>query len=877
MPQGNLGIFTVDRSLTIRSWDSWLAQASGISEADALGKPLREIVPNLEERKLDTYFQQALGEGVIEVLAPRFHKYLLPCPTVAPSRRFDRMQQKVTIAPLREEDQTVGLVVTVEDVTERLEREQDKALMDAFDEGDWSARRQAVEEMASRGSEPAITGLLRTLREQHRNLSVLNSALRVLTGSGFDTVAPLRELLKDPDYELRMYAALALGDLKNRAAIPALIATLDDADTNVRFHVIEALTKIKAPEAADRLLQIAESGDFFLAFPAIDALARLDDPRIAVRLVPLLQDEMVRTAVVAALGQLGDETVIEPLMQLLSGPGLHVPSVAHALVTLHQRYETRFQEGEHVVDLVRQHAPSQAASVLIEALDESDTERLRTIVRVLSWINDSNTAVTLTRLLGAAEVRKEVIEALVRHGKGVTDALVGQLKSKDPEVRRSAIVALGRIGDPASVPPLVQVLTEDAELEVQAASALAQIGDTRAYEALMDLLGHHSSAVRQAAIAAINSLGDERTKIDVAGKLSDSDPFVRESAVRIAGYFGYPECSALLIERAQDPDENVRRAAIESLAYCDDPRVPGILIQAVRKGTPRLRSAGVQALAFIDSRDGLRALIAALDDEDSWVRYYAARSLGRLSSSDAVEPLARLAKEDSAVPVRISAAQALAAIGGPTATRVLSALLNSDERDISGAAATALGSIGHPDALPPLMAMARSTDHERRLDAIQALGSRADLEVIQTLEWIAATDKEPAVATTAINELASMLTAESLQSVIRLSVQPALREFCIAALSRIGADHVDAIASGLDHPQTEVRRAVIEALSRMKHPQASKLLAKSLDDPEASVRLAAVTALSRLGSHSAERKLALMISNDPDPGVRHAAQKALER
>jgi HEAT repeat protein len=447
MSETTFGIFTTDRDLVIRSWDGWLSRASGIAAGAAIGKPLSDVIPGIEERRLVDFFSRSLNDGVIEVLAPRFHHFLISCPPAAPSRRFDRMQQKVTIAPLKEDSGTVGLVVTVEDVTARLDREHDASLADAFDHDNWALRRTAVAQMSSQGSVEAVSSLLKTLREQHRNLSVLNSALRVLTSSGLDTLSPLLELLKDADPELRMYAALGLGDLKNRGAIPALIETLRDPDINVRYHVIEALTKIRAPEAADELLRIAESGDFFLAFPAIDALAQLADPLIATRLVPLLENEMVRTAVVDALGQLGDESVVAPLATLLGRRGLHLASVAQALITLHDRYQQQFQEGEHIADLVRRHAPPEAAGALIDILDESDAPRLRGVVRLLSWINDERVAGTLTRLLGSGEVRKEVIEALVRHGKGVTEALIGQLTADDPEVRRSAVTCWPAIPD----------------------------------------------------------------------------------------------------------------------------------------------------------------------------------------------------------------------------------------------------------------------------------------------------------------------------------------------------------------------------------------------------------------------------------------------
>ncbi len=71
-------------------------------------------MPDLEERRLLPRFERVLKDGVVEVLATAFHHYLIPCPPLTPSKRFDKMQQLVTIAPLREDGRIRGLIVTVE-------------------------------------------------------------------------------------------------------------------------------------------------------------------------------------------------------------------------------------------------------------------------------------------------------------------------------------------------------------------------------------------------------------------------------------------------------------------------------------------------------------------------------------------------------------------------------------------------------------------------------------------------------------------------------------------------------------------------------------------------------------------------------------------
>ena len=122
------------------------------------------------------------------------------------------------------------------------------------------------------------------------------------------------------------------------------------------------------------------------------------------------------------------------------------------------------------------------------------------------------------------------------------DLLIDELDAEDLDTRQAAAVALGRIGDRKATLALVAALTI-RELALPAAGALARLGDGEAFDALIGLLGHADTAVRQAVIAALNSIGHPDMPERIVGLLDDPNPVVRESAVRIAGYFGYAACA----------------------------------------------------------------------------------------------------------------------------------------------------------------------------------------------------------------------------------------------------------------------------------------------------------------------------------------------
>ncbi len=188
--------------------------------------------------------------------------------------------------------------------------------------------------------------------------------------------APLVELLQDADPDLRIQAALALGEQQDPAAVEPLVRALDDPDANVRFHAIEALGRLRASDAVDALAAIVEGGDFYLAFAAIDALALINDRRVAPRLAPLLARAELRDAVAAALGSLGDDDAVDPLVAALNAEPEAAPAVASALAAIEQRDLRELGEGAHVADAVRARLEPDGLRHLLAAIDTVSPEVL---------------------------------------------------------------------------------------------------------------------------------------------------------------------------------------------------------------------------------------------------------------------------------------------------------------------------------------------------------------------------------------------------------------------------------------------------------------------------------------------------------------------
>jgi HEAT repeat protein len=906
-----LGILTVDATLTIRTWDGWLAAHAGITADEARGRSLADVVPAVRDRGLLPRFEAVLATGEVQVLASALHRYLIPCPPAAPSPHFDRMQQRVTLGPLRDGAHIVGVMVTIEDVTARLDAErtlaeqlrsrdpdvreqaartialaeaveQPHVFAEALRADDWKVRRAAVHGLARHAHRDMLASLLRALREEHHDFNVLSSALQLLATSDVEVTAPLAELLAAGEADLRIQAALALGEQRHRSAIAPLIAALEDPDVNVRFHAIEALGRLRAADASDALADIAGREDFFLAFPAIDALAQINDGRVAPRLVPLLERDDLGDAVADALGEVGGAEVVRPLVGVLNARG-HAMPIARALARLHERCERTYGGGAYVTDEFHAAVQPSGAQALLDAIEEASTQDLGPLVRVLSWLRGPAVERALTRLLGRAEVRAEVVEAIVRQDAGIVSLLLEQLDTADAETRVAAVTALGRLGDRRAAPALARLLDTDRETVLAVCAALASIGDPSAFESLLPLLAHADTTVRQAVIAALNSLGHPDMAARIRAMLDDPDPLLRESALRIAGYFGYAECIDLVISCCRDVDERVRRAAVEQLPYFDDERMLPALRAALADGAAKVRAAAAHALAHVDAATGRPLLVAALQDGDAWVRYYAARSLGALRDAAALDALAGAARGDRATHVRIAALEAIGAANAAGAADVLLPFADDAAAELAAAALRGLGQVDDDRALATLGLALRATDATRRLAAVAGLRAHGGGPAVEALAWTAGADADAAVsaaAADALSEIGRRADGDgdaAVRALLALSADPDRGAGAVAALARLPHARIPLVASGLAQAQPDVRLATVAALGRMRHPDASTAIRAALSDLDPRVRQSAVAVLDGLGVRGLARTFAQLARDDESRAVRRAAADALAR
>jgi HEAT repeat protein len=114
-------------------------------------------------------------------------------------------------------------------------------------------------------------------------------------------------------------------------------------------------------------------------------------------------------------------------------------------------------------------------------------------------------------------------------------------------------------------------------------------------------------------------------------------------------------------------------------------------------------------------------------------------------------------------------------------------------------------------------------------------------------------------------------------ALVALAADSTRRESVLRLLASLPADLIGALEQELHSSRAELRAVIVEAMARMRHPDATGTLAQALVDEHALVRGAAVAAFGRLGSPLAAAAITAMADADADPAVRRRAAAVCRR
>jgi HEAT repeat protein len=407
-----------------------------------------------------------------------------------------------------------------------------------------------------------------------------------------------------------------------------------------------------------------------------------------------------------------------------------------------------------------------------------------------------------------------------------------------------------------------------------AAPRLGRLRVEAAGPVLVRLLDDRETAVRLAALAALDALGSPRSWVE--RPLTDADPRVRLAAMRVAERHAPGTLAGHLDRLRGDAAPEVRAEAAVALAERDGEAALAILHALLKDADPAARAAALGGLARL-GEDAGHSIDALGHDPSATVRRAAVEALGlshgTTGPSDAAVVALIGALDDEVAAVRDAAGDVLR--GHPRARqRLIEVLENGSGRAQEGAARALAGHV--PDGHDAIRAWASGLLQRATLLHIRAMA-------LAGTDGVGPVQKGRSAAT-AENGVASLLA--SVIASRRREVEARL----LIAVGSLGAEHATGpIRRALGSSDPGSRAQAIEAIDAIGDPSLARGFVRLLDaditgpDKDRSVALDGLASDAdpwirglalrwRLERSPADREGTIArAAADPDPVVRMAA------
>ena len=185
---------------------------------------------------------------------------------------------------------------------------------------DLDVQGKAVEVLIKAEHPDTIHYLVNALKDESEYAR--RAAVEVLNEiGGEDSVKDLLDAIKDEDWWVRSRAGDALAEIGGPNVVDSVVKLIRDEDEDVRRTAIEILNATKSDRAEDHLIKATDDSDWWVRERAIDALSKIGSTKALQKFENMLgQNPKTDTALIRAMGKLGNHTHISKILPMLGRP-----------------------------------------------------------------------------------------------------------------------------------------------------------------------------------------------------------------------------------------------------------------------------------------------------------------------------------------------------------------------------------------------------------------------------------------------------------------------------------------------------------------------------------------------------------------------------
>lgn len=560
------------------------------------------------------------------------------------------------------------------DRVERLSRsgasEDVRALIRLLGDADWQTRRAAAEAISSLAethedeldTEELYRELIAAVGD-HRDAGRRAAAIAALEGIGARALPALAEALKQGEASAVIALAGLVGQTGGAESVALLEPLAQSNDTNVATAAISALGRTAHPAATALLLQELDAKDEWLRFAAAGALGELGDARAVPALEKLLGEALMEEAAATALEEIASvESVTALAGNLRDADGRFRPRVLASLVSL--------SEDERPLPIaIQEHLRALAARMFREGADQatfSDVLRMTTTadpglrrasITALGWLGDERAVPVIAEAVADPAFMKAARRALrdlAHHPRALNRILEAEPEIIPP---LEVVAALSGSKSYQAIEAAARLSVETADAEtLEAALAVLVAGRESLRQEHAEILQPERAAKLAESLSNLLKIAEGHALVEIAETLgllaSTLSPVMLERVIDDLTQQGTDDhlLARLAFLDNADPLRAVEEAARAQRHRSASVRLSSIEILNWHAGGARDHAslalhltdeaAGVRRAAMRAMRRGaptaeaLRAISAALADDDIWVRAEAITTLGALFGAE---------------------------------------------------------------------------------------------------------------------------------------------------------------------------------------------------------------------------------------------------
>jgi HEAT repeat protein len=272
-------------------------------------------------------------------------------------------------------------------------------------------------------------------------------------------VVALRNRLQDPEESIRVKSLRALGILRGKEAVPAIVLALrDDRSNSVRFEAVRALRKIGDPSVARDIMNYISYNDEKVRNEAVYSLGRLRFSEAVPELTRIFEKQ----------GSLPAKDIDKGYREQLLD--------ALAFIAAPSSKDLFLKESRNPDDIIRLHAyeglarladPSMVSNISRERLNEKQRRVQTAQAYALYRMGRTEYLDEVVKALASRGTNNEARQYLIELKPAELPALYALVKLDDVDIREALAEIFGLIGDSQAIPALQQ-LSKDRRGQVAA-------------------------------------------------------------------------------------------------------------------------------------------------------------------------------------------------------------------------------------------------------------------------------------------------------------------------------------------------------------------------------------------------------------------------